>query len=98
VSEQKHISQKSIPLWRTRCTALALPVFFTCGVVLKFTVLWGLLLLLLICAAYALVMLWYFPRRYLSIKFRFGENDVEIQSGVFFQNIYMLLLSMDISI
>lgn len=86
----KQISRKSVLLWRIWFTALAVPLFFCCGVLLEFSLLWGAIALVIVLILYLLAVLYYFPRRYHSITYQMITNHLELQKGVFFQNILQL--------
>lgn len=90
---EKQISQKSVLLWRIWLTALAIPLFFCCGVLMQFTLLWGILLLTAFVVLYLFSFFYYLPHRYHSIAYEFNPAHLGLQKGVFFQNIVQLEFS-----
>lgn len=90
---KKQISQKSVLLWRIWLTVLAIPLFFCCGVLLQFLLLWGALLFIAAVILYLFAILYYFPHLYRSITYQAASSRLELQKGVFLQNIIQLEFS-----
>jgi membrane protein YdbS with pleckstrin-like domain len=69
---------------------LILPLFFACGVLMQFYLLWGMVLFFVFIALYIFAVLYYLPRRYHSVTYQVTPARIELQKGVFFQNIFQL--------
>lgn len=82
----KQISPKSVLLWRIWLTALAVPLFFICGILMQFSLLWGAVLFLVLSVFYLFSTLVYLPRRYRSFTYQTSPARIELKKGVFFEN------------